>query len=187
VTAWNVLYVRWRYDSKVFHTYITIYLLHELINYTWWTTMWYDFSLKLWHIWGAIKNFCNLATNILYHTCCHFWHILMQHQWIFSTFVLSCLCPVNGIFCLDSQTMPSQRSSVIHRLFTKFHEDCTSDFLLGNNYRELSLDCRQDGSVEQIQSRVTLLPFHTALLFSFPKPAFHSSSWQLVRCIQKAD
>ena len=48
-----------------------------------------------------------------------FCHILMQHQRIFSTFVLCCLCPEfpeNSIFCLDSQTMPSQRSSVIHRL-----------------------------------------------------------------------
>jgi len=33
-----------------------------------------------------------------------------------------------------------------------FHEDGSSDFLLGNNYWEPSLDCRQDGSVEQIYS-----------------------------------
>jgi len=45
-----------------------------------------------------------------------FLRILMQRQYIFSTFVLSCLCPENRIFCFDSQTMPSQRSLVIHHL-----------------------------------------------------------------------
>jgi len=35
-----------------------------------------------------------------------FWHILMQLQCIFSTFVLSCLCPKNRISWFDSQTMP---------------------------------------------------------------------------------
>ena len=35
-----------------------------------------------------------------------FWHILMQLQCIFSTFVLSCLCPKNSISWFDSQTMP---------------------------------------------------------------------------------
>jgi len=34
----------------------------------------------------------------------------------------------------------------------RFHEDGTLDFLLGNNYWEPSLDCRQDGLVEQIHS-----------------------------------
>ena len=48
-----------------------------------------------------------------------FWHILLQHQWIYSTFVLSCLCPENTIFYFDSQTMPSQRSSVIKPGSTK--------------------------------------------------------------------
>ena len=81
-----------------------------------------------------------------------FWHILMQYQCMFSIFVLSCLCPENRILCFDSQTMPSQRSSVIHRLQVRFHEDGSSDFLLGNNYWEPSLDCRQDGLVEQTHS-----------------------------------
>jgi len=48
--------------------------------------------------------------------------------------------------------MLSQQSSVIHHLLIRFHEDGTSDFLLGNNYWEPSLDCMQDGSVEQTHS-----------------------------------
>ena len=49
-----------------------------------------------------------------------FWHIVLQHQCIFSTFVLlSCLCPENRIFCFDSQTMPSRRSSMIHNFVTE--------------------------------------------------------------------
>ena len=32
---------------------------------------------------------------------------------------------------------------------------------------------------------VTLLQFLTPLHFSFPKPTFHSSSWQLVHCIRR--
>ena len=48
--------------------------------------------------------------------------------------------------------MPSQRSSVIHRLQTRLHEDGTSDFLLGNDHWEPSLDCRQDGLAEQLHS-----------------------------------
>jgi len=64
---------------------------------------------------GVIKKFCNLAIGYTTHAVV-FWHILMQHQCIFSTFVLSCLCPENSIFCIHSQIMPSQQSSVIHRL-----------------------------------------------------------------------
>jgi len=52
--------------------------------------------------------------------------------------------------------MPQQRSSLIRHLLTRFHENGTSDFLLGNNYWEPSLDWRQDGSVEQIHSRGAL-------------------------------
>jgi len=48
--------------------------------------------------------------------------------------------------------MLSQRSSVIYRLQTRFHEEGTSDCLLGKNYLEPSLDCRHDGLVEQIHS-----------------------------------
>jgi len=45
-----------------------------------------------------------------------FQHTLLQHRCIFSTFLLGCLCLENRIFCFESQTMPQQRSSVIHRL-----------------------------------------------------------------------
>ena len=46
---------------------------------------------------GAIKKFCNLATKSYHIICCHFL-IIMQHQWLFSTFVLCCLCFDNRIF-----------------------------------------------------------------------------------------
>jgi len=50
----------------------------------------------------------------------------------------------------------SQRSLVNHRLEIRFHEHSTSDFLLGNNYWEPSLDRRQDDLVEQIHSCIEL-------------------------------
>ena len=37
-----------------------------------------------------------------------------------------------------------------------FHEDGTSDFLLGNDHWEPSLESRQDGLVQQIHSRAEL-------------------------------
>jgi len=37
-----------------------------------------------------------------------------------------------------------------------FHEDGTSDFLLGNDHWEPSVDCRQDSLVQQIHSRAEL-------------------------------
>jgi len=46
---------------------------------------------------GAIKKFCNLATKSYHIICCHFL-IIMQHQWLFLTFVLCCLCFDNRIF-----------------------------------------------------------------------------------------
>jgi len=81
-----------------------------------------------------------------------FWHILMQHHCIFSTFVITCLCLDNGIFCFDSQTMPLRHLQWFIIYKPRFTKTVSSDFLLGNNYWEPSLDCRQDGLVELIHS-----------------------------------
>jgi len=78
--------------------------------------------------------------------------------------------------------MPSQRSSVIRHLQTRFHEDGTSIFLLGNNYWELSLDCRQDGLVQQIHScrELTEPPMTCALVHCHEKVKLLSDSFR--RC-----
>jgi len=50
---------------------------------------------------GAIKTFCNLAIKKLTYCITYtviFQHILLQHQCIFTTFLLSCLCPENVNF-----------------------------------------------------------------------------------------
>ena len=66
----------------------------------------------------------------------------------------------------------------------KFHEDGTSDFLLGNNHWEPSLDCRQDGSVEQIHSRGQLAeqPMTCALVHCHEKVKLLSDNFRQCFC-----
>ena len=63
----------------------------------------------------AMEKFCNLAVknNILYHIHCHFSTYSPATSTHFSTFLLSCSCSENRIFCFDSQNIPRQRSLVI--------------------------------------------------------------------------
>ena len=65
------------------------------------------------------------------HILCHFWHILLQHQCIFSTFLLSCFCPENRIFCFfwlsnHALTTIISDSSSVNQVPRR------TDFLLGN-------------------------------------------------------
>jgi len=74
-------------------------------------------------------------TYYIIHTLI-FRHILLQHQCIFSS-TSQLFMPWKLIFRFDSHSTAITRdsSSVNH------HKDGTSDFLLGNNHWEPSLDC----------------------------------------------
>ena len=75
--------------------------------------------------------------NILYHIYCHFSTYSPATSMHFFLLVFSAAYALKIDFSVLT-LKPQQRSSVIHRLQTRPHEDGTSDFLLGNNHWEPS-------------------------------------------------